>query len=110
MRTNRLLPSAAWCLSFFLGQASAVLGFMLALGWLFAFAAVLPRANGWMTAPRVRLPIEPPLNGLALGAVALGIARWTREPIARYAVAGLIFNAIPLALALLLTVLHMMHV
>jgi hypothetical protein len=32
MRTNRLLPSADWCLSFFLGQAPVLLGFMLALG------------------------------------------------------------------------------
>jgi uncharacterized protein YacL len=77
---------------------------------LFAFAVVLPRAHGWATAQRVMLPIVPPLIGLALGAVALWIARWSQEPIARYAVAGLIFNAIPLVLALLLTMLQMIHV
>jgi hypothetical protein len=107
MRANRLLNRAAGSLSFLLGQASVLLGLMLALGWLFAFAVVLPKANGWASAPQSMLPIEPPLIGLAIGAVALWLAQWSREPIARYAVAGMIFNAIPLALALLLIVLRM---
>ena len=104
---NRFLNRAAWSLSFLLGQASVLLGVMLALGWMFAFALVLPKAHGWGTAPASMLPIEPPLIGLALGVVALWLAQWSHEPIARYAVAGMIFNAIPLALALLLTVLRM---
>jgi hypothetical protein len=107
MRTNRFATSAAWYLSFLLGQASVLLGLMLAVGWMFAFALILPKGNGWGTAPHAMLPIEPPLIGLALGAVGLWLARWSREPIARYAVAGLIFNAIPLALVLLLAVLQM---
>jgi hypothetical protein len=107
MRTNRLMNRAAWSLSLLLGQASVLLGLMLALAWMFAFAMVLPKVNGWSAAPRSMLPIEPPLIGLALGAAALWVARWSNEPIARYAVAGMIFNAIPLGLALLLAALRM---
>jgi hypothetical protein len=68
---------------------------------------ILPKVNGWAAAPQSMLPVEPPLIGLAIGAVALWLSQWSREPIARYAVAGIIFNAIPLALALLLTALRM---
>jgi hypothetical protein len=107
MRTNRLLNQAAWSLSLLLGQASVLLGLMLAMGWMLAFAVVLPKANGWSAAPGSMLPIEPPLIGLALGAAALWVARWSNEPIARYGVAGMIFNAIPLGLVLLLAVVRM---
>ena len=105
MRAQQTLPSAAWCFSFLLGQASTLMGIMLSLGWMFAFAVVLPRASVWTTAPRVLLPIGPPLIGLALGAAALTIACLGRAPVARYAVAGLVFNAVPLVLALVLLML-----
>jgi hypothetical protein len=96
-----MIHRSAWCLSLLLGQASTLLGVMITLGWTLAIAFVLPpRVTGWSAGPRSLLPIEPPLIGLAIAAVALWISRWSREPISRYALAGLVFNAVPLALAL----------
>src|SRR4051812_29538330 len=102
MRANRLLSSAAWWLALMLGQASLLFGFMVALGWLLAFALLLPqKGNAWMSGQPMGLPIEPPLIGLAIGTLGLLASRWSREPIARFSVAGLIFNALSLALAIL---------
>ena len=44
--------------------------------------------------------------GLALGGLGLLLALWHHQPIARYAVAGLILNAVPLLLAAILLVLR----
>ena len=66
-----------------------------------AFAVFLPaKASLWMTGQGVRLPIEPPLIGLAIGPRAPG-DDWSREPIARFSVAGMFFNALSLVLAIL---------
>ena len=54
-----------------------------------------------MTGQGVGLPIEPPLIGLAIGALGLLVARWSREPVARYSVAGMFFNALSLVLSIL---------
>jgi len=81
---------------------SLLFGMMVALSWGLAFAVFLPtKANSWMTGQGVSLPIEPPLIGLAIGALGLLAARWSREPIARFSVAGMIFNALSLVLAIL---------
>jgi hypothetical protein len=102
MRDNRILARTAWWLSLFLGQASLLFGMMIALGWTLAFALILPqKGNAWMAGPRIWLPIEPPLIGLAIGALGFLIARWSHEPVARFSVAGMIFNTLSLALALL---------
>jgi len=85
-----------------LGQASLLLGLMIAVGWTLAFALILPhRASALMTGSRLGLPIEPPLIGLAIGALGLVVARWSRQPVARFSVAGMIFNTLSLALAVL---------
>ncbi len=49
MRTERLMPKAAWFFSLLLGQASVLLGLMVALGWSVAFALLVPQhgAGGW---------------------------------------------------------------
>src|SRR5262249_39400525 len=99
---NRFLSSAAWWVSLVLGHASLLLGMMVALAWTLAFAILLPqKGNGWMNGHALGLPIEPPLIGLGIGAVGLLVARWSRQPVARFSIAGLIFNALSLALAIL---------
>lgn len=102
MRAERLLPNTVWFLALLLGQASLLLGLMIALGWAFAFVLIFPKGASGHGA----LPIEPPLIGLALGAIGLALARCSSEPIARYSVAGLILNAVPLILALVLLFLR----
>ena len=105
MRTDRWLSQTAWCLSFLLSQASVLLGLAFTVGWTLAFTLLLPsRAVGWATRPEVMLPIQPPLIGLVLGGLGLLIARFGEQKIAGYAVAGLVFNAVPLVLALTLIV------
>jgi len=100
---NELQAKLAWGFSFLLGQASALLGLAVAIGWLFAFALIMsPKGMMWTTHPGLTLPMEPPLIGLLLGAFGLLLARWSRQPVARYSVAGLIFNAVPLVLAIII--------
>ena len=102
MRENRFVSLAAWWVALLLGQASLLYGLMVALGWSIAFALILPHhGSQWATGRGLGLPIEPPLIGLAIGAVGLVIARWSRQPVARFSVAGMIFNALSLALAFL---------
>jgi hypothetical protein len=98
MRTNRLLTSTTWGLAFLLGQASVLLGLMLTLGWSFAFALILVQKAG----PTQLLPVVPPLIGLGLGAAGCLMGRGAHPPVAKYGIAGLAFNAVPLALAVLL--------
>jgi hypothetical protein len=99
---NRFLANAAWGLALLLGHASMLLGMMVALAWMLAFAILLPqKGNGWMDGQPLSLPIEPPLIGLGIGAMGLLVARWSREPVARFSIAGLVFNALSLALAIL---------
>ena len=107
MFLERILNKMAWGLSLLLGQASAILGLVITVGWTFAFVMALPnKAGHWASGPHALLPIGPPLIGLALGGLGLLIARWGRVPIARFSVAGLILNTLPLALALLLLALR----
>jgi hypothetical protein len=105
MRTNRLLTSTYWGLAFLLGQASVLLGLMLTLGWSFAFALIAVQEAG----PTLLLPIGPPLIGLGLGAAGCLLGRGANPPVAKYGVAGLAFNAVPLALALLLMAMARAH-
>jgi hypothetical protein len=102
MREHRYLTRAAWWIAFLLGQTSLLFGVMVALGWTLAFAVILPmKADAWMTGRGLCLPIAPPLIGLAIGALGLLVSRWSREPVARFSVAGMLFSALSLALALL---------
>jgi len=85
-----------------LGQASLLFGMMVALGWTLAFALILPqRGTPWLAGQRLGLPIEPPLIGLAIGAIGFVVARWSHQPVARFSVAGMIFSALSLAIAFL---------
>src|SRR5690242_10524687 len=102
MREHRLLSRAAWWVALLLGQTSLLFGMMVALGWTLAFAVFVPtKANAWMSGQGVGLPLEPPLIGLAIGALGLLAARWSREPIAGFSIAGIIFSALSLVLAVL---------
>jgi hypothetical protein len=110
VRTDGVLSRAAWFFSLVLGQASTLVGLMLALGWAFAFALIATsKSASWGTGPQATLPIEPPLFGLALGVLGLLVARMGRQPVARYAVAGLVLNALPLVLTLVLLALRAGH-
>src|SRR6185503_16351582 len=103
MRTERLVPKTAWFVSLLLGHASVLLGLMLALGWAFAFVLIVPQKSvSWAAGPQSLLPVEPPLIGLALGSVGLALALKYRQPVARFSVAGLVLNAVPLFLAVVL--------
>ena len=102
MRSYHFVTRAAWWLALLLGQASLLFGVMIALAWTLAFALFLPtKAHAWMTGQGAGLLIEPPLIGLAIGALGLLVARWSREPVARFSVAGMVFNALSLVLAVL---------
>jgi hypothetical protein len=102
MREQRLVTRAAWWVSLMLGQASLLFGMMIALGWTLAFALILPQRGAPLIAgPGLGLPLMPPLIGLAIGALGLMIARWSHQPVARFSVAGMVFNALSLALAFL---------
>src|SRR5437868_3985913 len=101
MRTHRISTKAGWLVALVLGHTSLLFGMMLALGWTLAFAVIVPtKANAWMTGRGLALPVEPPLIGLALGVLGLLASRWSHEPVARFSVAGLVFSALSLALAL----------
>ena len=89
----------------FLGMTSALLGTTLALTWGFAFVIIVAGLESGV-APGMRLPMEPPLIGLALGGLGWLIARWSRQPVACPSIAGLIANAVPLILAILLLVIY----
>ena len=98
MDKGRIWNKAAWGLSLLLGQVSALLGVMLTLGYLFAFALVLPnKAAHWSSGPRGSLYIEPPLIGLARDGLGLLIARCGRVHVARFSVEGLISGRVPVA-------------
>jgi hypothetical protein len=97
-----MLNNTAWCLSLLLGQASALLGLMITLGWVLAFALVIPpRGMPWGVGPRLLLPITPPLVGFAVGLSGLFLARWSHEPVARFPIAGMLLNAFALVLTML---------
>ena len=95
MRIQTMWNRTAWGLSFVLGRASVLLGVVIALGWSCAFAVIAVQHAG----PRLLLPVEPPLMGLLLGLAGWLIARSARQPIGRYALAGVLVNALPLILA-----------
>jgi hypothetical protein len=79
----------------------------MALGWAFAFVLIVPQKSvGWAAGPSSQLPIEPPLIGLALGAAGLFLALRYRQPVARFSVAGLLINLVPLILAVALLLLR----
>jgi hypothetical protein len=113
METNIKNLGPLGYLARFLGMASVLLGTTLALTWGFAFVVI---AAQWEYVHKVGLhgvagqgsglPIEPPLVGLALGALGWLIARLSRQPVACPSIAGLIANAVPLVLAILLLVFH----
>jgi hypothetical protein len=97
----------------FLGMASVLLGSALALTWGLAFVLIAAHVEfQHATAPNgpagepLGLPIEPPLAGLALGGLGWLIGRLSREPVAWPSLAGLVANAIPLILALVLVAIH----
>jgi len=87
-----------------------LMGVMVALGWMFAFVLIVPQKSvGWAAGPQTLLPVEPPLIGMALGALGLALAVRYRQPVARYSVAGLLVNAVPLVLAIVLLYLRVAH-
>ena len=89
------------CLAQVFGQSALWLGGMVALTWTVGFA-VLARHVGFYeaTAPGLSLPIEPPLIGLALGTLALLLARLANRRVSPSALIGLVLSAEALALAI----------
>lgn len=92
----------AWGLSFLLGRASVLLGVMVALAWSCAFAVIVAQHHG----SRMALPVEPPLIGLGLGLAGWLIGESARQRVGRYALAGVLFNALALGLAAVLVCQH----
>ena len=97
----------------FLGMTSVLLGTILALTWGFAFVVITAHLEfhhgvglNLPAGQPLRLPIEPPLVGLAFGGLGWLIARLSRQPVACPSIAGLVANTVPLVLAILLLVLH----
>jgi hypothetical protein len=107
MRTTIIAMSPLGYVSRFLGMASALLGSSLALMWGLAFVVITAGIEfGHPASAPLQLPVEPPLVGLALGGLGWLIARWSRQPVASPSIAGVITNAVPLVLAVLLLVIH----
>lgn len=102
MRIHSMWDRTAWGLSFVLGRASVLLGVFIALAWTCAFVAIVARSSG----PQLVLPVEPPLLGLLLGLAGWLVARAARQPLGGYALVGVLFNALPLVLAVLLIWRH----
>lgn len=106
MRIERMLHNSAWCLSLLLGQASALMGFMITLGWTLAIAVIVPpKGIHAVSGPQALLPIGWPLIGLSIAILGLIVARWSDEPVSRFSVAGVILNALPLMLSILVSAL-----
>src|SRR5690242_18895347 len=56
MRREQMMSRTAWGLSLLLGQASVLLGLMVAIGWTLALAVILPqKALEWASGPRMLL-------------------------------------------------------
>ncbi|HEX8199224.1 MAG TPA: hypothetical protein VF590_01960 [Isosphaeraceae bacterium] len=108
MKANIITIGPLGYISRFLGMASVLLGSALALMWGLAFVVIAAHLEyvGASGGPPLRLPVELPLVGLALGALGWLIAWGSRQPVACPAIAGVIANAVPLVLAVLLLVIH----
>jgi hypothetical protein len=102
MMAHKTMIRSGEVISYVLGQASIWWGLMLLVGYNVGFALLLPRPGHAGTAPQLQLPVELPLVGLLLGALAWAFVRRQPRPFVGYAVAGLVLNAIPLAFALIL--------
>jgi hypothetical protein len=100
MMASKPVWNLARIVAFFLGQASILWGLMVALAYNIGFAFLLPHVRRYgASATLTSLPLELPLIGLGLGALALVIARAGRQPGAGYAIAGVAINTVPLLLA-----------
>ena len=107
MKTTMIPIGPLGYISRFLGMASVLLGSALALMWGLAFVVIVAHLeHDGPSGPPLRLPFELPLVGLVLGAFGWLIARCSRQPVACPAIAGVIANAVPLALAALLLAIH----
>ncbi len=102
MRMERMLNKTVWGAALVLGQASALWGLAVALGWAIGFALIISAKGDVSAEIPFHLSAQPPLIGLGLAALGLLLAQKSRIDVWYYAVAGLILNAIPLALALVL--------
>jgi hypothetical protein len=115
MNRNQAMTTPSGCVSYMLGQASAMFGILLSLMWGFVFVLALAHleyaqahsvgmAGSGIEA--IRLPIEPALFGLALGGLGLLIARWKGYTTPLPVLVGLVSNCLPLAMAVALQVLR----
>ncbi len=115
MNRNQAMTTPSGCVSYMLGQASAMFGVLLSLMWGFVFVLILARVEysqahtsgiGGSGIESFTLPIEPALFGLALGGLGLLIARWKGYTTPLPVLIGLVSNCLPMALAVALQVLR----
>jgi hypothetical protein len=91
------------CVSRVLGQASMCMGAVVALVWSVLFVLIVRHVGVFRgEGPPMALPIEPPIIGLSLGILGLGVAQAGRQPSTGTAIVGLALNAVALALAVAL--------
>lgn len=80
------------------------MGFVLALSWAVLFSLMARHIGAYQAGSggAMRLPIEPPLVGLALALLGLLFAQVGQQRVAGPTLAGLLLNAVALGLALAL--------
>jgi hypothetical protein len=104
MTTIKRLINPAGMLAFLLGQAALLWGVVLAPAYWLGFALLAPQGGRSVTG--LDLSPVPPVIGLAMALVALRLARAGWKPGAGLSVAGIVLNAVALAIAIALLLLR----
>ena len=107
MRAYHAINGPADYLSWLLGHVSAMMGVLLTVMWGFTFVLLVAHAEYNLAhsvgatsgIEGMALPVEPPVFGLSLGALALTVSRWKGQKAPAAVVVGLVSNLLPLALA-----------
>lgn len=94
--------------SSFLANFAAAWGFVVAPIYLVAFVLLLPHAvaGGHGPGTVTLLPLELPLIGLFLGVLSLALGRCGNRSTRGPCLLGIVLNAVPTVLAVVLQVLH----
>jgi hypothetical protein len=108
MTTHVINSGFAFYVPRVLGQIAALMGAILSVMWGLIFVLILAHEQYRHLNPEgaaqdlmgFGLPIEPPLVGLGIAGVALGILQMTNQKSPFSVIFGLVANCIPLLLAL----------